>query len=286
MNDESIFGGVCVALTTPLRENRQIDENALKRHLRFLESNGITHVLCAGTTGEFSSLSRKQKHNLFDAVRENFAGKMTVNVSNTSLLDVKNNIACAITLGADAISLMPPYYFANAPEDGIVDFLNEAINFSGVPCMLYNFTRHTQNRLTPDILRRIPNACALKDSDKNDELIAHTPLYVCGGDSSLLDFYKKGARGVVSVMGNYAPALVVQLWREMESKNFDEAAKTQRTIREIAGIFRKIDQIARIKYALSRILDDYPTQILPPLLPPTSEAKNEVDLLFERKILG
>ncbi len=134
------------------------------------------------------------------------------------------------------------------------------------------------------ILEKVSHA-AFKDSDKDETLISHTPVYLCGGDSLIYDFWQKGAKGVVSVMGNYAPSLVMKIWQELQNGEMECAKKTQEKICEIADCFRKQNQIARIKYALSRILENYPQEISLPFLSADNETKKEIDRLFDKGIL-
>jgi 4-hydroxy-tetrahydrodipicolinate synthase len=284
MSEKPVFENLIAAVVTPIK-NFGIDEYSLKKHLDFLQKDGISTILCGGTTGEFFSIGRTLRQKLFELMRESFDGKIIFNVSDTSILDVKKNIQFAQNQGASGITLIAPFYFANAPIEGITEFFNEAINFSKIPCMLYNFTKHTQNKITPEILKSVKHA-ALKDSDKDETLIAYTPNYVCGGDSSIFDFHKKGAKGIVSVMVNYYPRLVVKIWSELKNNDFENAEKTQKQICEIASYFRKPDQIARIKYALSKILDGYSQSLLPPLIELDKSAKKEIDELFHKEMLG
>ncbi|MCL1945920.1 MAG: dihydrodipicolinate synthase family protein [Chitinivibrionia bacterium] len=278
-----LFEGIIAACATPVK-NYEIDEISLKEHLEFLQKNGVSALISGGTTGEFFSLGRERRQKLFDFTRKNFNGKIIFNVSDTSLFDVKNYIIFAQNAGADGITLIPPFYLANAPVEGVVKFLNEAISFSKIPCMLYNFTKHTQNKITAEILKSVPHA-ALKDSDRDENLISHTPSFLCGGDSQIFTFYKKGAKGAVSVMANYCPKLVFRIWNELQNGDFENAFITQKEICEIANNFRKDDQIARIKYALSKILRGYSQETPPPLLPAGESAKKEIDELFQKGLL-
>jgi len=280
MLNKLIFEGIVVAAATPIKNN-EIDEVSLIKHLDFLQKSGIKSILSGGTTGEFFSLGHERRQKLFEITRKNFSGEVICNVSGTSLFDVRNEITFVQDIGADGITLIPPFYLANAPVDGVIKFFNEAVSILKIPCMLYNFTKHTQNKITPQILSSVPHA-ALKDSDRDEALIAHTPAFLCGGDSQIFDFYQKGAKGAVSVMANYCPSIVVKIWNELQAGDEVSAQKTQKEICEIAATFRKDDQIARIKYALSKIIDGYGKEMLPPLLEADNAAKTEIDELFQR----
>jgi 4-hydroxy-tetrahydrodipicolinate synthase len=281
MPQTSLFENVFVALVSPIGAKNKflIDEIALVKHLRFLQKNGVNSLLVGGTTGEFWGLGIPEKIYLFGLVKDNFDGKLIFNVSADSFFEINMLISHSEKIGADAITILPPYYIKCAPSEGLIRFFEKVSNLSFLPCMLYNFTTNTQNKITPEILKAVSHA-ALKDSDKDESLIPHTPCYLCGGDSRILDFCSKGAKGVVSVMGNYAPHLVMRIWNELKSGNLESAQKTQEEICIIAEKFRKPDQIARIKYALSRILDGYPEEISLPFLPADESSKKEIDLLI------
>lgn len=283
MLNKLIFEGIVAAVATPIKHN-EIDEVSLIKHLDFLQKNGIVSILSGGTTGEFFSLGNRRRQELFEITRKNFNGELICNVSGTSLFDVRDEILFVQDIGANGITLIPPFYLANAPAQGVINFFNEAVSALKIPCMLYNFTKHTQNKITPQILGCVPHA-ALKDSDRDEGLIAHTPAFLCGGDSQILDFYLKGAKGAVSVMANYCPKLVVKIWEELQIGDEVGAKITQREIGNLAATFRKDDQIARIKYALSKIIDGYPTEMLPPLLEANGIAKAEIDVLFQKNCI-
>lgn len=283
MEQTPFFENVFVALTTPLNPQNKysIDEVALVRHLKYLRRNGINSLLVGGTTGEFFGLSIVEKIYLLGIVKGNFDGNIIFNVSANSFFEINLLIKNAEKIGANAITIISPYYIANAPTEGIIKFLKRVSESSFLPCMLYNFTKHTQNKITPEILAAVPHA-ALKDSDKDESLIEHTPVYLCGGDSMILDFWQKGAKGIVSVMGNYAPNRVMKIWKELRAGDLDSAQETQGHICKITDMFRKTNQIARIKYALSIILSGYPQEISLPFLPADENAKQEIDTLFEK----
>jgi 4-hydroxy-tetrahydrodipicolinate synthase len=282
-----LFENVFVALTTPICSKNRflIDDYALVKHLEFLQKNGINSLLVGGTTGEFFGLGIPEKIYLLTIVKENFSGKIIFNVSANSFFEINMMIANAEKIGADAITIIPPHYIANASTEGLIKFLQKVSASSFLPCMLYNFTKHTQNKITPEILAAVPHA-ALKDSDKDELLISHTANYLCGGDSQIFDFWQKGAKGVVSVMGNYAPSPVMKIWNEINCGETDNAKKTQEEICKITAHFRKDDQIARIKYALSKLLEGaYPQEISLPLMPADEKAKQEIDAIFEAGVL-
>ncbi len=263
-----------VAVTTPFRKDLEIDYASLVGHLRFLENSGIDAIFIGGTTGEFETLTFAEKVELLAVGRNNFSGLITFNVSSTSLKESLELIKVAEQGGANAVTALPPFYRANVGDDGIVKFFNTLSHATSLPFIIYNFTNHTQNAITPELLHRI-EAVAIKDSDKNFDLIEPAELYLCAGDSIIADAISRGARGVVSVQGNYRPVEI----RNLFHKSFDnpvQAKEIQKEVATVSAVFRKTKQISRIKMALSEILPGYPSYVRLPLVELNDEEKDEI----------
>ncbi len=263
-----------VAITTPFAPDDSIDFTALAAHLAFLELNGIEALFLGGTTGEFETLTYKERCELLRFTRSHFDGIIVFNVSSCSLKESLAYVAVAEEYGANMITALPPFYRAKVGDSGIVTFFNAIANATKLPLILYNFTLHSQNSISLEIVNQV-RCIAIKDSDKNYDLIQHSPVYLCGGDSIIADAISRGAGGVVSVQGNYQPAKIVEL--VALSKQGDvRAEEMQRAVAETATIYRKSKQIARIKRGLSAIVPGYPTAVRVPLMPLLPEESNEI----------
>lgn len=265
---------VFVAVTTPFSEDLSIDRGALAAHLAYLEKNGVDAIFLGGTTGEFETLTFEEKKELLHTGRLNFSGTITFNVSSTSLHESLELVKIAEKGGADAVTALPPYYRANVGNEGVVQFFNSISASTTLQFIIYNFTRHTQNEIPGELLSQI-NAVAVKDSDKNFTMIPHTPLYLCAGDSIIADAVAHGARGVVSVQGNYRPSEILSLFNRSR-ENPEEAAVLQEEVAQVSALFRKTKQIARIKEALAQLIPGYPTNVRLPLVPLDENEKEEI----------
>ncbi len=263
-----------VAVTTPFRNDSSIDCDALIAHLTFLEKSGIEAIFLAGTTGEFETLTNSEKKELLILARKAFSGIIVFNVTSCSLHESLELSSFAKEHGADAITALPPFYRAKIDTDGIVDFFNTISKASELPLIIYNFTNHTQNEITGSMMSKI-DAVAIKDSDKNLSMIPDVELYLCAGDSIMAEAISKGARGVVSVQGNYRPKEIIELF----NTGFSDAIKAeeiQKEVAEVSGLFRKTKQIARIKRALTEIIPGYPSTVRLPLVNLTAEEELEI----------
>src|SRR3712207_7439481 len=65
-----LFTGVATALVTPMTDDGNIDYNSYRRFVQFQIDAGIDALIVAGTTGEGSTLSSKEKLELLKITLE------------------------------------------------------------------------------------------------------------------------------------------------------------------------------------------------------------------------
>lgn len=258
--------GLIVALLTPFDPDGQIAEAPFVEHLDWLASKGVRRVLVGGTTGEFFSLTLEERLELLKFALEYFPGMVLFQVGGGPLPDAVSLARQAEALGADGLLCLPAAYLANAPAQGVVQYLNAVGDAVDIPLMLYNFPRHTQNPLTPEILAGVDHF-GMKDSSGDLSLLPHTPRYFMGGDPYLAEAMQRGAVGFVSAAANAAPSPYVEFETAAAQEDQPAMAATQA---RISQLIRALDspQIPAIKRRLAQKIPDYPVFVRPPLAQP------------------
>ncbi len=254
MND---MNGLVVPVPTPFAENGAIDFGAFLAHLDWLAECGVRNLLINGTTGEFFSLTPSEQLRVLQVARENWDGIIIAHTGSPALSQCLESAHAAEETGADFLASLPPFYFADAPADGLVRWFNELAESTELPLILYNFPKHTGNLLTPEILSQVPH-WGMKDSSADLSLIPATPRYFVGGDRKISAAYAAGAKGFVSASSNADPLPYVRIEKEQSAEN---QAAVDKVCERFSGPFA----IARIKQALSEILPGYPPYVRPPL---------------------
>ena len=56
---------------------------------------------------------------------------------------------------ADAVLLLPPYYFASVPDQGIENFILAVLQKTKLPSYLYNYSIHTGNVISIDSYKKV-----------------------------------------------------------------------------------------------------------------------------------
>ena len=130
-----VIEGPMVALATPFSQGR-LDEEAYRRHCRFLIDNGITGLVPMGTTGEAVTSSPAERARAVRiAVEEGAKGKAIVvgGAGTNSTSEVIGSVREVRDAGADAALIVTPYY--NRPtQDGLVAHYQEVAHaHPGIP---------------------------------------------------------------------------------------------------------------------------------------------------------
>ena len=206
-----------VAAVTPLNDDGgAVDEAAIEPYVEFLESHGADGVFACGTTGEGVLLSGEERRRVATAYRAAVNGTLIVHAGAQNTRDTCALATHAGEIGADAVAVIPPPYFALDDEALTAHFVEAARACAPLPFYCYAFTARSGYPLPVDVIRRIgeavDNLAGLKVSESPFErvepylelglpvLIGNEPLVPAG--------LARGAIGSVSGMAAAFPDVV------------------------------------------------------------------------------
>lgn len=256
--------GLIVPLLTPFDGEEGIERRAFAEHLDWLAQAGVRRVLVGGTTGEFFSLTAGERLDLLKLALEYFPGLILFQAGSTALATTLELAEGAEHLGADGIVCLPPFYFADAPDEGLLRYMRAVSERVSVPLMLYNFPRHTGVRFTRELLAQIEHF-GMKDSSADLSLIASTPRYFIGGDPKIVASAREGAVGFVSGVANAAPGIYVELEHALAEEDWGKAEELQGRVKDLVEPLEPRHAIATIKRRLAGKLEGYPVRVRAPL---------------------
>lgn len=233
--------GPMVALTTPFRDDRTIDEDAFVANIDRLYEAGATGFVAAGCTGEFWALDFAERVRLAElGVRASKGrGPTIVGTGAIRESEVIEQIHAAKEAGADAVLVMPPYFVRITDAEIIAHF--EAIDAQSVlPIMLYNIPGNAGNAISPDVADRLAdldNVVAIKESSGNwnnfhDTLIrVKERIRVFCGPSSVFGVTATlaGADGLIDCFPNVWAPGCLDLWHATKAGRMHEAWALQET---------------------------------------------------------
>jgi 4-hydroxy-tetrahydrodipicolinate synthase len=214
--------GVIVPTLTPFSPGgEQIDEGAFLALNQWLIERGVAGLMPCGTTGEGMLLTTAERRRLLELTVHAAAGQVAVmaHVGAIGTAETMGLAHHAVECGADAVSVVTPYYYSLGNDDIMEHFCAVAEAVPQMPVFLYNIPQCTINRVTLPIVQaviaRCPNVVGIKDSS-GDLLAISQYVELRGGafqvmnghDGALLPALKLGARGAVSGNSNVVPEIV------------------------------------------------------------------------------
>ncbi|HUF06920.1 MAG TPA: dihydrodipicolinate synthase family protein [Candidatus Binatia bacterium] len=206
-----------VAAATPLTDDgAALDLDAVPPYVAFLELHGADGVFACGTTGEGVLLSLDERRRAAAAFRAEVSGVLVVHAGAQTTADTVALAAHAAEIGADAVAVIPPPYFALDADALTAHFVAAARAAAPLPFYCYAFTARSGYPLPVEVIRRIAaaadNLAGLKVSESPFErvepyldlglpvLIGSEPLIPAG--------LERGAIGAVSGMAAAFPDVV------------------------------------------------------------------------------
>ena len=229
MLKNALFGGVNAAVLTAMNSDLSIDLDRMAAHSRWLLANGCNGLAVLGTTGEANSLGISERTNLIEGLtaRGIPASKMLPGTGTTNLTDTVLLTRHAEKMGCRGALLLPPFYYKNPSDDGLLAYFNEVIQRVGgdIALYLYNFPQQSAIPFSVDFIARLLTANpgkvrGIKDSSGNYENglsyvenFARDGFEVYAGDDTLLKpLLEKGGAGCITAASNVNCAIGARVY--------------------------------------------------------------------------
>jgi 4-hydroxy-tetrahydrodipicolinate synthase len=220
------FGRVLTAMVTPFRADGTINFDVAIELATYLVAEGCDGLVVAGSTGEGSSLSDKEKLELFACV----AGAVEVPVlAGSTFADTARSVELTrqvLETGVTGVLATTPAY-ARPSQKGIAAHFAAIASSTELPVMLYDVPSRTGRKIaastTIDLVSSYSNIVAIKDASGDLVSAAHYKSVLgdeidmySGDDSVLLPFMGIGAVGIISVAAHWAAREFVQVVESVE----------------------------------------------------------------------
>jgi 4-hydroxy-tetrahydrodipicolinate synthase len=209
MISKPVFTGVAVALVTFFDEHGHVDVHATATHASHLATRGMRAVVVAGSTGEASHLSMKERLQLLKAVKEAVPAHIPVILGTGDLsagVSVPQLTRRAAEAGADAAIVLSPRH------GDIREFYGEVVGAAGhMPVLAYHWPKVSPPGIAMEDLKAL-KVSGIKDStgdtERMLEMLAcfHKPIYT--GSSSVVAYAGMlGCTGAILAAANLEPEL-------------------------------------------------------------------------------
>ena len=290
------FTGVGTALITPFTRDGSVDEAAVKRLARRQIDGGVHFLSPCGTTGEAPTLTHHDRLRVVELVVEEANGKVPV-LAGAGGYDTREVIELARDMervGADGLLSVTPYY--NKPtQEGLYHHFKAISEGTPLPIVLYNVPGRTGVNMSADTtirLSELRNIVAIKEHPELPQMSmiisgAREDFIVLSGDDPVtVAAMAIGARGVVSVASNEAPAEMAQIVEMCEKGDFAAARKLHHWLLPLIQVnFVETNPLpCKAAMAAMGLIEE---NFRLPLVPPSAATRNKVvQVLQNLKMLG
>lgn len=213
----AIFQGAGVAITTPLKDNKEVDYEGLEQLIDYQIEHQTDAIIICGTTGESSTLT-EEEHIECIRVACAKANKRVPVIAGTGSNDTQTAIYLsreAQKCGSDGVLLVTPYY-NKATQKGLVAHFETIANSIDIPVVLYNVPSRTGCNMKPDsvvtLAKKVENVVAIKEASGDISQVAELAQKAAGCidiysgcDDIIVPILSLGGKGVISVLSNVAP---------------------------------------------------------------------------------
>jgi 4-hydroxy-tetrahydrodipicolinate synthase len=230
---EHLTRGVNCATLTPMDASGDADLDLLAEHCRWLLESGCDGIVVLGTTGEANSFTVAERKKILEGVLERgiAATRLIVGTGCCAAGDSVTLTKHALASGVTRVLMLPPFYYKNVDEQGVIDAYArtiEAVGDEALRLYLYQIPQLTGVSLGPSVIEALvetyPRVMAgIKDSSgdwsgiaKLCERFGKTIDVLVGSERYLIAGLKAGASGCVTATANAHPAMISRLYRERE----------------------------------------------------------------------
>jgi 4-hydroxy-tetrahydrodipicolinate synthase len=223
------LSGVIAAISTPVQDDGAPDIARALKLARFLLDNGCDGLNVLGTTGEATSFSLDERKRVMTAYKD--AGlpmdRLMVGTGAAAVADAVALTRHAASLGFAGALVLPPFYYKNVPDDGLVAYIEALVTSTAdrpVPIYLYHFPAQSGLPWHVELIKRLRKAfgsriVGLKDSS-GDMAYARSAAAIDpdfavfpSTEACLLEARSGAFAGCISATANLNADLCARAWR-------------------------------------------------------------------------
>ena len=237
---------------TPLCPDGQIDFESCKTLYNHLIDGGVDGIVVLGSIGEFFAFTMQQKKDLVRFAVETVQHRVPVIVGTTSMVfdEIVELSNYSIDLGAEAVMIIPPYYFYHTDES-VIEYYSRLAEAIHGDVYLYNFPDRTGYEIAPAVVRKLAemhtNIIGIKDTiggvDHTREIIKQVkpvrPEFrvYSGFDDNFAHNVLCGGNGCIAGLSNLYPKLTSAWVKAAREENYGELQVIQQKIDKLMNIY-------------------------------------------------
>lgn len=274
------MSGVFAPISTPFRQDEEVDYDALRFNLERYAESGVLGYLALGSNGENRSLTEEEKLRVLETIVQHKGRGQVVMAGATydAQRDSERFLKQAADLGADFGLVLPPGYFRKQMTDEVLfRYYSTLADGAPLPLLIYNAPGFCGVTVSPALVGRLsahPNIVGMKDSAASgiEEFLKFESesFHVLPGSANFLFRAMLGGSvgGTVSLANSF-PATAVELFRHGQARDEERGIPFQARVTRINQAISGAFGVSGVKAAmnLAGLKGGIPRRPLLPLTP-------------------
>ena len=281
--------GLLAPILTPFNDDLSVADDLYVAHAQSLMEQGCGGLVPFGTTGEALSVGIDERQRALEALVDGgvLAERLIPGTGLTNLPDTMRLTRHAIELGCAGTLVLPPFYYKDPADDGLVAHLSKLVESVGGPIFLYHIPQVAGVGFPVDVVRRLRDAfpeqvVGIKDSsgdwDNTRQLFDIEGLDVFpGSELWLLDALKLGGPGCITATANLNAKAIVEVIDLYRDGDLAAASDRHEEVVAKRRVFADYAPIPAQKFLLAESTGDSRwANLRPPLTPISAERGREL----------
>lgn len=245
------FIGIIPPVLSSFTSSGEIYEKGIREIIQFT----LPHVhgyYPIGTYGCGPLMSIPEREKTLEIIIDEVNGKVPV-VAHVGAPSTHMTIELARhakKAGASGVGAISPYYSPNLPEQAMFEHfkgLIDAVGEEDFPVFVYNNIHYSQNRVTPELLKKLADYGLRGCKDSSFDLVNFYQFQdavadyddfnlIIGTEAIFMGAFDAGATGMVCGMANIYPEIMSEMVNHYRDGNREQAMEIQRHILRIRQI--------------------------------------------------
>lgn len=262
-SENNKFKKIFSALELPMYPDESLNMDSLISLIEYELSIGVEGFYCMGSSGEALLLSLDERKKALEKVLEIVNGRVPV-IAHVGTIRTEDTIFLAqhaASVGADAISMIPPYYYKFSMDE-IITYYEDVIRaVPDIGVIVYNIPQFTGIEFNKDNAGRLlsnERVMGIKHTSNNlyslERMRSAYPdkVFFNGFDEQFIGALAMGAEATIGTTVNVLAPLFIKACDLFHSGDVSQAFKVQSEINYCVEEMCKVGIFSAVKYILTK----------------------------------
>ena len=238
--------GVLLPIITPFDDRVRVDEEMMRQLVDFHINAGVQGLFVLGSTGQGPAMTieeRKQAAAIaLDQAKKRIP--VVIHVGTADAWSTTDLAEHAAAHGADAVAIVPPYYYSDHTEYEIIAHYKAVHKAVSLPIYIYENPKYSGISIPPGFALRmkeqVPALKGIKVAYGQGALLEYVRLLpdvsIFTGNADLFGLVPFGLAGMINPPTSFVPELCVALFKALDSKDYLAAVEAQKRVDAAARI--------------------------------------------------